>query len=68
MINTTNLTIEDLIAASFAMESWLDAFGDDPDFEEDADRVRKVLGRIKRFVKQNPRPHLMLVPKPDGEQ
>lgn len=37
-----DMTINDLRSAVFALEGWLDAFGDDPDWEEEAVRVRRA--------------------------
>ena len=63
------LGILDIESAIFAMDSWLDAFGEEPEWAEDAERVRLVAARMRTFIdqwKEKPERHLRLV-KPDDE-
>lgn len=61
------ITIDDLKSAIFAMESWFDAFGDEPEFEADANRIKKVMKRMREVLAEMEgpaRPHLRLLPPP----
>lgn len=45
-----DISLEDLKTAISALESWLDAFGDDED--EDAIRVRRVIAGFELIIKK----------------
>lgn len=68
------LTIDDLLAAVGAMDSWLDAFSDDAENDETVIKVRKVMERIELYIVEanrdaagKPPRHLRLV-KPEEEK
>ncbi len=67
----TDITIDDLKAASCALEGWLDAFGDEDDFAEDAVSVRRVMERIDRVIASSQsdpkRSYLRLVENPEEQ-
>lgn len=45
------LTLQDLRAVYSALDSWIDAFSDDEEFDEEVERVKKVVQRIDRVIK-----------------
>mgnify|MGYP003489249481 CR=1 FL=1 len=62
------LSIDDLIAASGALESWVDAFQDDEENDEAIERVKRVMSKLNAVIAnaQATGRHLRLV-KPGDE-
>lgn len=44
------LEFKDVLATVGALEMWVDAFSDDPDFTDDAERVKRVLKELERIA------------------
>lgn len=55
-----DLTLEHLVAARDALESWVDAFSDDEEHDAEVERVREVVVEFNRLI--------ALMQAPDGPQ